>query len=92
MKDKEWYVERKRGEGIGANVHHKGLMPRCYNCDQAYKLEKSDDDDFLFMATHPKNKCPFKEEFYGNTDIECIAKARDHIEEKWAKKIEATEV
>jgi hypothetical protein len=88
--DKEWYVERKRNaEGTGINANHKGLMPFCHSCNQQYKLGKSDNEEFLFMATHVKNSCPFKEVFYGTTDLECMASARQYNELKRQQKMRA---
>lgn len=73
--DKEWYVERKIKEESKLNVNHKGLMPKCFNCNSSYKFVPSDKEDFPFKAEHA-TKCPFGVVIYGESDINCIAQIR----------------
>jgi hypothetical protein len=79
--DKEWHVERKRGEiNGGMNINHKGLMPRCFNCNTSYKMVPVDKKEFSYKAEHGPGSCPFGQDFYGVTDIECVTEIRRYNE------------
>ena len=76
MTDTKWWDEKNQ-QGSRVAIHHKGLMPTCFNCNTKYKIVKSDKDDMQFKAEHTKNGCPFIKHYYGQTAFECLVQLRD---------------
>ena len=83
-KDVKWYDEKNQ-EGSRVAINHRGLMPRCYNCNETYQRVVSDKEGFA-KAAHPKNACPFKRTFYGRDDLDNINQIRSLSEEMLAKR------
>ncbi len=76
--DYKWYDERNQ-EGRRPSINHRGLMPKCFNCNGTYQSGKSDREGQV-LVTHPRNSCPFKKSIYGKDELECIAQIRESNE------------
>jgi hypothetical protein len=85
-KDSKWYDEKNQ-EGSRVSVNHRGLMPRCYNCNGTYQRVVSDKEGFA-KAIHPKNSCPFKKTFYGKDDLDNINQIRVFLNDMLVKRSE----
>lgn len=83
--DVKWYDEKNQ-EGSRVAINHRGLMPKCFNCNGTYQRVLSDRIDMTSKAKHPSNSCPFKKVFYGMNDVELIAKIRASNDEMVSKR------